>query len=260
MKTSAVVLLVTGLVVVHAPALHASLFISIAANSATVDINEAGASQRSFVLEYEINDSIVDADPSSYYGSFPNAIVGGKLSVNGSAYTLAGPSASGTINLADFSRLGPSSGLDGDRVVISPLDGGSVIFTTGDDKVFSSLFADCNSLASAVAGSVINNTASRTVESTSQVNFPLSPPMFVPPFFFSPGFDARLHTTTGDLIALVKDDPPAAGNLTLAVSRTPAIGVPEPGTFLLGSLGAAGLLLAARRRSRGPFHRSRLLL
>jgi MYXO-CTERM domain-containing protein len=220
----------------------AAQYIKITGDAGDGTIGATPFTAQPWAIEYQVEPSTPDSDPSAGIGTFSGALLGGTIKIGSAVYQLSGTSNSGTLGTSDVSKLG----YDGDGLIFNPGSGGFVQFQVGDDQIFPSLWTDNNSLTTVVPGSptLISNTTD-SFNNSSMVRFAVSK---VGPIFLQ--YDHRLQTTSGALIALSQGDSPAGGHFTLSVSTVPTQAVPEPSAFILGGLGLIGVLAAARRRQR----------
>lgn len=220
----------------------AAQYIKITGDAGDGSIGATPFSAQPWAIEYQVEPSTPDSNPSAGNGVFSGALLGGTVKIGSTVYQLSGTSKSGTLSTSDVSKIG----YDGDGLNLNPGSGGFIQFQVGDNQIFPQLWSDNNSLASSVPGSptLISNTAD-SFNNISMVRFASSQ---VGPIFLH--FDNRLQTTAGALIALTQSDSPAGGHFTLSVSTVPTQAVPEPSTFILSGLGLIGVLAVARRRSR----------
>jgi hypothetical protein len=197
---------------------------------ATGDINGNSFNGGFWSLEFAIDDTFVDANPSdTNLGTFNGSIESGHLWLNGEMYTLTGDSAIGGITMST------SSSFDQIQLDFWNLNRGQ--FTTGSGGIFPAIASDINDLSSINTEVFVNDNS-----------------------YLSSSFDFRINTDyatsyggfttlSGDLISLFDDADSSTGSFYIGFSdQSRVASVPAPGTGLLMATGLLGLVGVSKRK------------
>jgi hypothetical protein len=207
-------------------------------NNASGDGVGGDFTDQNWVLEYSLNDSASIVSSGSGFNAFGSAILGGKLSIGNTVYTLAGGSASGNVNFFFNSQY---SG-----VSINPTRGGFMQFIVNQGELFPALFSNPNSLASANFGTTLFDSTTDAYNNSAALNY------FSVYDFLTETVIPGVETTDG-LLRLNAYTAPASGLWSISVNSSSffasSSAVPAPGALALLGLGLLGIAGLRRRKA-----------
>jgi len=224
----ALVLPAAALSFLATPAAADTLHILFQGDGAQGDVDGVAFAGADWAIEVDVDATTADTNPQPGFAQYPG-VIGARISIDGTLYELGGASATGWLRLDDISKYQDQVG---DRADFSPDSGGSVLFLSGDDVLYPTVFGDNNDLGTAVIGATGTNATTDAYNNSSSLSleaFPCEEYGFEPEECaeeFESEFN-ELTAASGEVISISAGSGPT-GTWSVSVTDISTLAPPAP--------------------------------